>query len=534
MSNESMNAPGSPESRDDFLRFAYNLSSEGGMNETPGMYGYIDDDIPTDADLMPDEEYYRDYRDPGPKKPYEYDVAIIGGGPAGYAAAMRAARLGADVILFEKDMLGGLSLNAGCVPAKTYLKSAEILKTVNTADYYGVTGAGSAGIDLRKTLQYKDNIVAKLTSNIARMLRSCRVRVEAGEARLQSAHEVHCRGRNYSTAKVILCCGTKAGLPDIPGLNLSGVCSTNELFSLTSVPSRMLVLGGGGAGCEIASAFAAFGSNVMLVEPNTRILPDMDAQVAEAIEKALTDAGAKIHAGIAVREVTDRDGCPFVITERGGVLCDKVVVTSDRQADTSFLGSLANAIAFRNGAVLVNEYLETSVPGIFAAGDITGLGSKTHAAYLMAECAASNALGGKRPIDLRVVPSIVYTSPQAASVGLSEGEARDKYGGELLIGYCPLSENARAMFSGTTEGFVKVLAGKRFGEIYGVHIVGAEAAEMIAEPAALMRMEVTVHEAAGDIVHAHPSYAEAFMEACADALGRSIHLMNAEMQLEVR
>ncbi|MCL1896155.1 MAG: NAD(P)/FAD-dependent oxidoreductase, partial [Clostridiales bacterium] len=391
-----------------------------------------------------------------------------------------------------------------------------------------------AAVDLQRVYEYKNNIVSKLTSNIVRMLRNCRVRVEAGEARLQSAHEIHCRGRNYSTAKVVLCGGTKVGMPDIPGLGHSGVCSTNGLFSITNVPPRMLVLGGGSAGCEIAAAFAAFGSNVMLVEPQSRILPDMDAQVAEAIDNALTGAGVKIHAGIAVREVADRDGYPFVITERGGVLCDKVVVTTDREADTSFLGSLANAIAFRNGYVLVNEYLETSVPGIFAAGDITGLGTKTHAAYLMAECAASNALGGKRPIDLRVVPKIVYTSPQAASVGLSEEDAREKYRGELLTGYCPLSENARAMLSGTTEGFVKVLAGKRYGEIYGVHIVGAEAAEMIAEPAALMRMEVTVHEAAGDIVHAHPSYAEAFMEACSDALGRSIHLMKAEILQDAR
>ena len=521
--------PDDPLTRDSFLRYSNDYSNANKAYKPPNSFLFNDDESLTETDLLPDDESYREPGyEPGTKRSYEYDVAVIGGGPAGYTAAIRASQVGAEVILFEREMLGGLCLSAGCVPSKAYLKAAEILNTVNSAQFYGISGGDNAVVDLQRTLLYKNNIISKLTSNIARQLRACGVRVEAGEARLQSAHEIHCRGRNYTASKVILCGGTRPGYPDITGLSHPGVCTPNDVFRMAEVPARMLILGGGSAGCEIASTFAAFGSNVMLVEPHTRILPDMDAQVAEAIENALTGAGVKVHAGIGVREIADRDGYPFIITERGGVLCDKVVITTERRTDTSFLGSLTNAIAFRNDVVLVNEYLETSVPGIFAAGDITGLCPKTHAAYTMAECAVTNALGGKKPLDLNAIPLVVHTIPQAASVGLSEGRARDQYGGELLIGYCALADNTRAMLTGVRDGFVKVLAGKRYGEIYGVHIVGADAAEMIAEPAALIRMEVTLYEAASDIVHAHPSFSEAFTAACADALNRSIHHLRTE------
>ena len=219
-------------------------------------------------------------------------------------------------------------------------------------------------------------------------------------------------------------------------------------------------------------------------------------------------------------KVNDKNGNPFVITERGGVLCDKALISTSRKPDISSLGFLANEIELDDGVIAVNEYMETSFPGIYAAGDITGLDFQTQAACRMGETAAANAMGGKVQFDIRAIPMTLYTTPEAASVGMTEDEARTRLGDELLVGESQFSSNIRAILNDKTDGFVKVLAGKKYGEIYGVHIVGMMATEMISEPAALMRMEVTIHEVVGDILHAHPTYSEAFAEACQNALDK--------------
>ena len=482
-------------------------------NDFSTTFHFDDSGPPTERDLLPDEEFEVSISPKLLTSAYEYDVAVIGSGPAGHTAAVHAARLGGKVIMFEKEALGGLWLNAGCVPAKVYLEAGN-----------------SEAPDLRKALALKTDIVTKLTSNAARALRACRVRVEAGEASLKSPHEIVCRGRVYTASSVILCGGRRGGEPPIAGYTHPGVLTPESLFKMSELPSRLMVIGGGSEGCELAAAFAAFGSSVMLVEERTRLLRGWDEQVAEAVARALTEAGVKVYTGISVSEIADRNGNPYIITERGGVLCDKVLLAAGRAPDVSFLGALTSAFRFESGAIAVNEYLETSVPGVYAAGDITGIGSRTHTCYRMAETAAVNAMGGGKLLDLRAVPKAIYTKPEAAYVGMTEEEARESYGDELAVGYCPLSLSVKAMIAGATEGFVKVLIGRRYGEIAGVHIVGAEAAEMIAEPAALMRMEVTAYEVINDISHLHPTWTEAFAEACADALGKSIRLLRAVNQ----
>jgi len=513
MSNEFNNMWDRPDQKDNFQRNTQN---------TP--FTFADTESSTEADLLPDEEFGNDVRPKQQISGYEYDIAVIGSGPAGYTAAVSASQLGAKVIMFEKEALGGLWLNAGCVPAKIYLKSADILRSVKSASDCGITGGSGVSIDLQGVLTYKNSIVSKLTSYAARLLRSCRVRVEAGEASLKSAHEIVCRGRIYRVSKIILCGGSKVDRSVIQGSSHKGVWGNEDVFKTTEIPSRLVILSDNSEGCEIAATFAAFGSNVMLIGMGQRLLADWDAQVAEAVSKTLSEAGVKVHTGISVKEITDRNGSPYIITERGGVLCDKLLIATGRKPNLSFLGMLADDIKIKNGAISVNEYMETSVPGIFAVGDITGQSFQTQAIYKMARVAAANAMGGAQVVNSFAAPFEIKTTLEAASAGLTEEQAREKYGDGLITGFCPLSANVKSILSGKTTGFVKVLASRKHGEIYGVHIVGAEAAEMIAEPAALMQMEVTIHEVAADIIHAHPTYPEAFGEACADALGKSIHL----------
>ena len=490
MANEFITASDGPDTRDNYFSSS-NYISFADREEF---------ETPVETDLLPDEEYISEADSRSYMRNYEYDVAVIGGGPAGQCAAIKASRLGAKVIMFEREALGGLWLNAGCIPVKTYLTPS--------GDVY----------DFGKAVSNKNSIVSKLTSDYARKLRASRVRIEAGEATLNNSHEIACRGRVYSASNIILCSGSKADDLQIPNASHPGVFTTNEIFKLDEVPSRLLVLGGNSEGCELALAFALYGSNVMIVESASSLLPGWDTQVSDAVSKALSAKGVKIHTGITVKELGDRNGNPFVVTERGGVLCDKVLISTGRKPDISSLGLMRDKINLDDGVITVNEFMETSVQGIYAAGDITGLDYQTQAACKMAEIAAINAMGGKVAFDVRVVPMTVSTDPEAASIGVTEEEAREMFGDDLVIGISAFSTNIKAIITGKTEGFVKVLAGRKYGAIFGVHIVGASAVEMISEPAALIQMEVTIHEVANDMIHAHPSYSEAFAGACVDAL----------------
>ena len=492
MSNEFITEAEGPDRQDGFFRFAQGISYADRTDEEPTPFSFAETGPPTETDLLPDEEIDNVSRPNLFKNKYEYDVAVIGGGPAGYSAAVQAVKLGAKTILFEREMLGGIAAGGGSI------------------------------LNLGKILSHKNSIATHLTANVARLLRSYRVRVEAGEAKINTAHEIVCRGKSYSVSKIILCSGTVSARPDVPGADHPGIWTLSDAMKAVEAPSRLMVFGGGRTGCEIAAAFAGAGSSVMLVEPSKQLLPGMDAQLAEAVKGSLIKAGVKVYTGVSVSEISNRDGYPFVITEKGGVLCDKMIISSKKKLDTSAFGSFENSINTVGDAIIVNEYLETGIAGIYAAGDCTGFCMQTHAAYRMGETAAANAMGKQKIIDLRATPVTVFTEPGASSVGLGEDEAVAKYGDDVIVGYSSLSDNVRAILTGKTDGFVKVLAGKKHGEIYGVHIYGEEAAELIAEPAALMRMEITIHEVCNDIMHAHPSYAEAFAVACADALNKGV------------
>lgn len=462
---------------------------------------------------------------PAALKAGEYNVAVIGGGPAGYVAAIRAAQLGGKVVLFEKDVVGGTCLNRGCIPTKTYLKTAEYIHHIKGAADRGIIVNAETSVDMPKVVAYKDKVVKTLTGGVAALLKSNGVEVVKGTAKLASTSGVECGGKMYAAQKVILCGGSKAIRIPIPGVDHKDVMTSDDILSMKELPKRLGIIGGGVIGCELASAFSAFGCEVTIVEMMDRVVSMFDKDVSAELDKSLKKSGVKVMCGRKVEEIADAAGHPVIVTDAGRVECDKVLLSIGRAADLDCLGALADQIKTERGKVVVDDTMKTSVENIYACGDINGRVMLAHSAFKMGEVAAENCMTGEnRKCDLRYVPSCLYTSPEAASVGLSEEKARELHPEGVRIGLFQMAANGRSVASGERQGFIKVIADAKYGQILGVHMVGGVASEMIAEPTALMAMEVTVNEVAEDIIHAHPSYSEAFAEACADALGRCIHL----------
>ena len=454
-----------------------------------------------------------------------YDVAVIGGGPAGYVAAIRAAQLSGRVILFEKDRVGGVCLNRGCIPTKTYLKTAEYIHHIQRAAERGILVSAGLRVDMPAVAAYKEQVVRKLTGGVQTLLKSNGVCVVSGEAFLTDPFHVSCNAKVYTAKKIILCGGSQAKTLLVPGADHKDVMTSDGILELIKVPEHLGIIGGGIIGCELASAFCAFGSRVTLIERKDRIMSAWDREVSKELGKGLSQDGVRICYDSHVEEIADENGRPVIVTGKERIACDKVLVSIGREADLSCLGALSGQIRLANGRVAVDDTMRTSVDSVYACGDINGRVMLAHAAFKMGEVAAENCMTEKgRRCDLRYVPSCLYTSPESAFVGLTQEQAVKQYPQGINIGRFRMAANGRSLASGECRGFVKVIAEKKYGQILGVHMVGGTASEMIAEPAALMAMEVTVHEAAEQIIHAHPSYSEAFAEACADALGRCIHL----------
>ena len=460
---------------------------------------------------------------PAGKSAHEYDVAVIGGGPAGYVAAIKASQLGGKVVLFEKDTVGGTCLNRGCIPTKTYLKTAEQLIHIKSANSRGIiVESNNVGIDMKKVHDYKQKVVKQLTGGIAGLLKSRKVEVVKGTATITGEHSVECAGKSYAAVNIILCGGSKAGVIPIPGVEHDKVLTSDTMLDVTKVPKRLTVIGGGVIGCEIATAFASFGSKVTVVELMDRVVPMMDEEVSAAIVKSMEEMGIKISCGIKVEKIEDDKGLPVVCISGGEkIKADTVLLSIGRNADSECLGALADEITTENGKVIVDEACRTNFKNIYACGDLTTVSTLAHSAFKMGEVAAANAMGHEEKVDLKNVPACLYTIPEAASVGLTEEQAAKE--GEILVGKFPFTANGRALASGEAHGFVKVVVDKKIGEILGVHMVGAIATEMIAEAKVLMDAEVTIYEAA-EMIYAHPTYSEALVEAFNDVLDKCIHL----------
>ena len=453
-------------------------------------------------------------------------IVIIGGGPAGYVAAIKASQLGAEVTLIEKDVLGGTCLNRGCIPTKAYLKNTEIIENIKKASSRGINLIDeSFEIDMPAMVKMKDKVVRKLTNGVGSLLKSNNVGVIYGQGILQTDRTVLVYTQNsgeklLKADKIIIAGGSKTAKIPIPGIESPQVLSSDEILSMKELPGSLAVIGGGVIGVEMALIFLAFGVKIEIIEMESRLLPFMDQSLSDFIGKLLKKKGAVIHSNVRLEKIIENKKGLSLTLSSGRILeADKALLAIGRVPDLPLLGELP--IKTANGRVLVDDYQETSITGIYAAGDITGQKMLAHAAFKLGEVAAENALSNRKKANLRYVPSVVYSLPELASVGLSEEEASQKT--KISTGFFPLSANGKALAVGESEGFVKVITDKNYGEVLGVHMAGPGVSEIINEAAALMTMEVTSHEIA-DIIHGHPSVGEAYMEAMADSLGRCIHL----------
>lgn len=455
-----------------------------------------------------------------------YDVFVIGAGPGGYVAAIKAAQRGAKVAIADSGKPGGVCLNYGCIPTKSLLASARALHEVKSAADFGILGVEPDAIrpDWKKMLERKDQVVAKLNKGVEGLLKKNKIDWIQGEAEVIDPSKIRVEETVYETKKLILATGIQDVYPDIEGLEAlrasDAFYDSRKLLAMETLPEELLIIGGHTIAVEFAVLFQTLGVHVTLLHLGERLLPSFDEELSEAMHRQMKKLGIHVETNVNIDHFSDQEVHYHHKDKEKTVTFSHVYIslgTAPREKGLESLQLPKND----QGFIQTDEFLQTGVTGVYAIGDMNGKYALAHVASHEGITAATHATGGKHKMNYRTVPTALYTFPEMASVGLTEAVAKSEYS-DATVSKFSLTANGKALAEGESVGFVKIISEPTYGEILGVHIVGDHATDMIAEAVMAIQLEATVHDLAL-AVHAHPTPGEILMEAAFAAIDRPIH-----------
>lgn len=459
----------------------------------------------------------------------KFDIAVLGGGPGGYVAAIKGAQFGKSVCLIEEDKLGGICLNWGCIPTKTLLKNAEILNYINSSYKYGIN-VGNVSFDFKLNIKRSRDVASRLSKGIEFLIKKNNIVHIDGYGKLTSEKEILVKKDEISekiyAENVIIATGARP--KKIPGLTLDGkkVISSKNALELKTVPKKIVIIGSGAIGCEFAYYYNSFGSEVHIIELSDRILPLEDIEVSKELEKIFNGKGIKTSTSTKVLKAEGLKSKVKILIENNDT--QKYLESEIALLAIGVTGNIENiglnkvGIGTSLGKIDINDMNQTNIPNIYAIGDVSGPPWLAHRASAQAHVAVGHILGNKvRILDNLLIPGCTYCEPQVASLGLTEENAI-KAGYQIKIGRSFFKSSGKALASGNTEGFIKLIFDEKYGELIGAHIIGGQATELIGELVMAKHLEATIEDLAYTI-HAHPTLSESIMEAALDALGIPVH-----------
>jgi dihydrolipoamide dehydrogenase len=461
----------------------------------------------------------------------QVDVAVLGGGPGGYVAALRAAQRGARVVLVEKERIGGTCLNVGCIPTKALTTVTELLLRAKQSAKFGLS-IPQVAVDLPALMAYKRSTVEQLVGGVEQLLKARRVTLIRGEAGLikpdvLSVQDGQGGRRELSAHRIILAPGSVTAVPPIGGSSLPGVVTSTGALDIETVPARLVVVGGGVIGLEFACIYEALGSQVTVLEMTPAILPGAtDEAIAKRLHVLLRRRGMEVRTSAVVQRIERIGETLRVFAETAGAEtatdCERVLIATGRWPNTHGMGFAELGLGMNGRAIAVDERLATNLPNVWAVGDAIGGWMLAHKAMVDGRVAAENATGGQRQVDYRSVPSVIFTRPEVASVGLTEAQARTQ-GAEVKVTQFPFSANPRARILGESDGLVRLICEAGSGRILGIHMLGPHVTDLIAEGALAVQTSATADDLAWT-THAHPTLPEAMLEAALGFRDAAIHV----------
>tara|TARA_Y100001001_G_scaffold153780_1_gene167775 strand:- start:6399 stop:7781 length:1383 start_codon:yes stop_codon:yes gene_type:complete len=458
----------------------------------------------------------------------DFDVVVLGAGPGGYVAAIRAAQLGLKTAIIEKDSVGGVCLNWGCIPSKSLLRNAEVLNLVNNAEEFGITFENLT-YDFSKAISRSREVVDKLTSGVRFLLNKNQVQLIEGTGKLIGPHEIETMedNRKFTSENIIIATGARQRDIDSMPIDHHVVINSRDALSMSEIPDDITIIGGGATGVEFAHIYRSYGAKVTIVEMMDRIIPNEDSEISDSLKKSFAEREIDIKVGVAVKSIQASNGTALVTLveneEEHLITSDKVLVAVGVQANTDGIGLEKAGITTNKGFISIGENMETNVSGVYAIGDVTGKMLLAHVASAQAVTAVEYIAGlNPAPLDYQLMPRAIYCEPQVASFGMTEAQAKD-HGIETQIGRFPFSASGKAIALGHTEGIVKLVIDPEIGEILGAHMIGPEVTELLAELSMTKLLEGTTTEL-GWLVHPHPTISETLKEAALDSTGEAIHI----------